>query len=301
MEIYKCCLKYVPKFQGSKSFTQFLIVLIQDKFVLSFKLWIFMLVSITVEQKLSKTQWTWNSICVCSRLTSESQRDVKNTLLVYVVAEMAEGWIREPLSKSDPGEGKVKVKVKLSLCLSKHHAMKAYWVSGGIIPRVVNVGTRWKWVVSCTPGPLYSPGKGRLYPLDKRLSGTQSRSGRGAEEKKIISLPLPGIEPRSSIPYPVTLLTDLPRFVFYLAEVYAAVTEDLRDFPQPLQADRRVVACNRRSTLWRPSQQPAYNMLPRPHGNQQDNQIAQGNKLLAGAWPWSHITSWFGQLRYATK
>jgi len=29
---------------------------------------------------------------------------------------------------------KVKVKVKLSLCLTEHHAMKAYWGSGGITP-----------------------------------------------------------------------------------------------------------------------------------------------------------------------
>jgi hypothetical protein len=30
----------------------------------------------------------------------------------------------------------VKVKVKLSLCLTKHQAMKAYWESGGIAPRI---------------------------------------------------------------------------------------------------------------------------------------------------------------------
>jgi len=30
----------------------------------------------------------------------------------------------------------VKVKVKLPLCLTKHHAMKAYWESGGIAPRI---------------------------------------------------------------------------------------------------------------------------------------------------------------------
>jgi hypothetical protein len=32
---------------------------------------------------------------------------------------------------------KVKGKVKLSLCLSKHHAMKAYWGSGGIAPLIL--------------------------------------------------------------------------------------------------------------------------------------------------------------------
>jgi hypothetical protein len=29
------------------------------------------------------------------------------------------------------------IKVKLSLCLTKHHVMKAYWGSGGIAPRIL--------------------------------------------------------------------------------------------------------------------------------------------------------------------
>jgi hypothetical protein len=39
---------------------------------------------------------------------------------------------------------KVKVKVKLSLCLTKHHAMMTYWGSGGIAPRILDLGTRWR-------------------------------------------------------------------------------------------------------------------------------------------------------------
>jgi hypothetical protein len=31
----------------------------------------------------------------------------------------------------------VKVKVKLSLCLTNHHTMKTYWVSGAIAPRIL--------------------------------------------------------------------------------------------------------------------------------------------------------------------
>jgi hypothetical protein len=38
----------------------------------------------------------------------------------------------------------IKVKVKLSLCLTKHHAMKGYWGSGGIAPRILDLGTRWR-------------------------------------------------------------------------------------------------------------------------------------------------------------
>jgi hypothetical protein len=84
-------------------------------------------------------------------------------------------------------------KVKLSLCLTKHHAMKTYWGIGGIATRIPDLGTRWKWVVSFTPRPLYPKGKNPWYPWDRTLGGPQSRSGRAGEEKN--SQPLPGIEP----------------------------------------------------------------------------------------------------------
>jgi hypothetical protein len=32
---------------------------------------------------------------------------------------------------------------KLFLCLTEHHAMKAYWGSGGIAPLILDLGTRW--------------------------------------------------------------------------------------------------------------------------------------------------------------
>jgi hypothetical protein len=41
--------------------------------------------------------------------------------------------------------------------------------------------------------PLYPQGKSPWYPLDRRLGGPQSRSGRGGEEKN--SQPSPEIEP----------------------------------------------------------------------------------------------------------
>jgi hypothetical protein len=49
-----------------------------------------------------------------------------------------------------------------------------------------------KWSVS-RPGRFTSQGKSPWYPLDRRLDGPQSRSGRGGEEKN--SQPPPGIEP----------------------------------------------------------------------------------------------------------
>jgi hypothetical protein len=87
----------------------------------------------------------------------------------------------------------VKVKVNLSLCLTKHHTMMTYWGNGGVALCILDLGTRWRWVVSFTPQLLYPQGKSPWYPLDRRLDGPQSRSGRGGEEKN--SHPLLGMKP----------------------------------------------------------------------------------------------------------
>jgi hypothetical protein len=36
------------------------------------------------------------------------------------------------------------IKVNLFLCATKHHAMKTYWASGGIAPRILYLGVRWR-------------------------------------------------------------------------------------------------------------------------------------------------------------
>jgi len=48
--------------------------------------------------------------------------------------------------------------------LLNYHAIKTYWVSGGIAPRILNLGTRWSWVVSFMPRPLY-PGEEPSVPI----------------------------------------------------------------------------------------------------------------------------------------
>jgi hypothetical protein len=73
--------------------------------------------------------------------------------------------------------------VKISQCLAKYDTMKTYWGSGSIAPIIRNLGARWRWVVSFTLRPLYPRAKRPLYMLDRRLSGPQSRFGRGVKEK----------------------------------------------------------------------------------------------------------------------
>jgi hypothetical protein len=46
-----------------------------------------------------------------------------------------------------------------------------YWGSGSIAPRILDLGPRWRWVVSFTPRHLYPQGKSPCYPLDRSLGG----------------------------------------------------------------------------------------------------------------------------------
>jgi hypothetical protein len=49
---------------------------------------------------------------------------------------------------------------------------------------ILDFGTRWTWVVIFTLKPLYSRGKRPCYPLDRKLGGPQSRSGRCGIKKR---------------------------------------------------------------------------------------------------------------------
>jgi hypothetical protein len=67
--------------------------------------------------------------------------------------------------------------------------------------RLFDLGSRWRWVVSFTPRPLYPQRKSPWYPLVRRLGGPQSRSGRGGEEKNF--QPRRESNPRTPIVQPV--------------------------------------------------------------------------------------------------
>jgi hypothetical protein len=91
------------------------------------------------------------------------------------------------------GKWKMKVKLKLPLCFNWAQRHEGILGSGGIAPRILDLGTRWRWVVNFTPSRFTPQGKNPpQYPSDRRLGGPQSWSGRGGEEKN--SQPPPGIE-----------------------------------------------------------------------------------------------------------
>jgi hypothetical protein len=71
--------------------------------------------------------------------------------------------------------------------------MKAYWGSGGVAPRILGIGTRWRWVVSCTPRPLYPRERAPGTRWIGGWVGLRAGVEYGGGEKN--SQLLPGLEP----------------------------------------------------------------------------------------------------------
>lgn len=71
--------------------------------------------------------------------------------------------------------------------LNEHHSVTIMmkWRHSSII---LNLGTRWRWVVSFIPLPPYSRGNSPQYTLDRRQGGHQSSVGRCVEEQILLSL-----------------------------------------------------------------------------------------------------------------
>jgi hypothetical protein len=103
------------------------------------------------------------------------------------------------------GEGeKIRAKNKVFFV----HAMKAYRGRTGIDPPILNLGTRWRWVVNVTTHPRHIRYK-TLYPLNWRVSGAQRRSGRfGEKSLASTGIPTPGHPARCL----VAVLTTIFRF-----------------------------------------------------------------------------------------
>jgi hypothetical protein len=106
--------------------------------------------------------------------------------------------------------------MKMFSCLIKYRAIKSR--SGGITPCILNLGTRWRWMVSFTPWALYTRGKSPRYPLDRRFGGPQSLSERGGEEKNSYHSPYRELNPGHQACSLVPMLTELPRLFTLLKD-----------------------------------------------------------------------------------
>jgi hypothetical protein len=57
------------------------------------------------------------------------------------------------------------------------------WGNGIVALRILNLGTKWRWVISFTPRPLYPRGTIHRYPLHRRLNVPQCRLDEVAKRK----------------------------------------------------------------------------------------------------------------------
>jgi len=71
--------------------------------------------------------------------------------------------------------------------------MQVYWGSVGIAPHILELGIRWRQVVSFMHQLLYPQGKNPWSSVDRRLGGPQRQSACGGKEKN--SQPLLGLKP----------------------------------------------------------------------------------------------------------
>jgi hypothetical protein len=104
-------------------------------------------------------------------------------------------------------------KVKLFLCLINYELWhEDLCGSGGIAPIILDLDTRWRWLVSFSSQPLYSMGKRPLYPWIGAWVGPRTV----LDEDKNLSLP--GIETRPSSPSLYRRLTALSIATLYNVE-----------------------------------------------------------------------------------
>ena len=99
-------------------------------------------------------------------------------------------------------------------------AMNAYRGSKGKAPLILNLSTRWKWVVRFTPG-RFTPGKEPRCPMNTKLGGSQSRSGRF--RKQVNLFPLLSIELRF-LGHPVHSLFTIPARMICWVSGFALLT-----------------------------------------------------------------------------
>jgi hypothetical protein len=88
---------------------------------------------------------------------------------IYYMCQVIKQRNRNVAQKSLVSVSSMLVRELLFLCVTKYHAMKTYGESGGVSPRILNRGTRWRWVVSFGLRPF-----SYRHPLERRLDRPQN-------------------------------------------------------------------------------------------------------------------------------
>lgn len=90
------------------------------------------------------------------------------------------------------------------------------WGHGSTAPLILNLGTRWRRVVSFMQQSLYPWRKNPQHPQNRRLCGPQSQSGRFVEDKNSLA-PAGNRSPNHPARSLITIPTELSQFPFWYA------------------------------------------------------------------------------------
>jgi hypothetical protein len=111
------------------------------------------------------------------------------------------------------------MKVKLALCLisTTSWRCKVEWKYMYCSTYILNLRTRWKWLVSFMTLSLYPWGKRPWSPMERRLRGPQSWSGCSGEGKNPFPDPAsPVVQPTAKTLYWLSYLIFLYLFKIYI-------------------------------------------------------------------------------------
>lgn len=76
------------------------------------------------------------------------------------------------------------------------------WGSRRIAQFILNSGTTWSWLASFMPQLLYHRGRTPIYPLNRRMGGSQGRCGRWGEKKSLFPYPESKHDSSVACPWP---------------------------------------------------------------------------------------------------
>jgi hypothetical protein len=124
-------------------------------------------------------------------------------------------------------------------CLTMYHIMKAYW-GEGIVPRTLNLGTTWRWLISLTSRPLYPRSNCHKYPLDRRLGGLKTVTDAVAKRNISHHWPFREMNPSSPVHNLAPVLTDLHLFNFSKA-TYNFYYIKARNYKLQMQRDDKTL------------------------------------------------------------
>jgi hypothetical protein len=121
-------------------------------------------------------------VCTQSKRFSNEIRNILMNAIMKTAAPLPRFSVFTPQLLLVFGRSRVKSRHINQLWMvhvTGYHAIKIYWRSRGIVPRIINLGTKQRRVGSFTPRPLY-----HWYPSNGRICDLRAdRYGRSGEKK----------------------------------------------------------------------------------------------------------------------